>query len=71
MCLNLLAGWVAREEILNEVQTRFNDLAPLILDYNYTVPQEQKQATAQSIHQFYLQGETISTQTTSNFIQVS
>jgi hypothetical protein len=62
---------VVREEILNEIQTRFNELAPLILDYNFTVPQEEKQAVAQSIHKFYFQGKTIAPETTSNFIQVS
>lgn len=61
---------MAREEILNEIENSFNGLAPLILDYNFTVPEEQKQAVSQSIHQFYLQGKTISTETTSNIIQV-
>ncbi|KDR15440.1 Esterase FE4 [Zootermopsis nevadensis] len=64
-------SWVENEDILNEVQNRFSELAPLILDYNYTVPEEQKQAVAQSIHQFYLQGKTISPETTSNFIQMT
>jgi lysine/ornithine N-monooxygenase len=62
---------VASEEILNELQTRFAEVAPHVLDYNYTVPDEQKQAVAQSIHQFYLQGKAISTETVSNIIQVS
>jgi hypothetical protein len=35
------------------------------------VPEEQKQAVAQTIHQFYLQGKAISTETISNIIQVS
>jgi hypothetical protein len=61
---------VERDDILNEIQNRFSELAPLILDYNYTVSEKQKLAVAQSIHQFYLQGKTISTDTTCNFIQV-
>jgi lysine/ornithine N-monooxygenase len=62
---------VASDEILNELQTRFAEIAPHILDYNYTVPDEQKQAVAQSIQQFYFQGKAISTETVSNIIQVS
>ncbi|PNF28712.1 Venom carboxylesterase-6 [Cryptotermes secundus] len=65
------ADWVASEEILNELQTRFAEVAPHILDYNYTVADEQKQAVAQSIHQFYLHGKAISTETTSNIIQMT
>jgi len=64
------AAWLEREDILNEIQNRFSELAPLILDYNYTVSEKQKLAVAQSIHQFYLQGKTISTDTTCNFIQM-
>jgi hypothetical protein len=59
-----------REDILNEIENRFSEVAPLILDYNYTVPEEQKLAVAQRIHQFYLQGKTISKDTTCNFIEV-
>jgi len=59
MKMNLLA-WVAREDILNEIQNRFSEVAPFILDYNYTVSEKLKLAVAQSIHQFHLQGKTIS-----------
>jgi hypothetical protein len=62
---------VASEEILNELQTRFTEVAPHILDYNYTVPEEQKQAVAEGIREFYLQGKAISTETISSIIQVS
>jgi len=61
---------LAREDILNEIQNRLSEVAPLILDYNYTVSEKQKLAVAQSIHQFYLQGKTLSPDTTCNFIQV-
>lgn len=70
MQINLLLAWLEREDILNEIQNRFSEVAPLILDYNYTVSEKQKLAVAQNIHQFYLQGKTISTDTTCNFIQV-
>lgn len=70
MQINLLLAWVEREDILNGIQNRFSEVAPLILDYNYTVSEKQKLAVAQSIQQFYLQGKTISTDTTCNFIQV-
>jgi len=70
MQVNLLLAWLAREDILNEIENRFSTLAPLILDYNYTVSEKQKLAVAQRIHQFYLQDKTISTDTTCNFIQV-
>jgi hypothetical protein len=70
MQINLLPAWITREDILNEIQNRFSDVAPLILDYNYTVSEKQKLAVAQSIHQFYLQGKTISTDTTRNIIEV-
>lgn len=65
------AHWIAREDILNEIQNRFSEIAPLILDYNYTVSEKQKLAVAQSIHQFYLQGKTISTDTKCNFIEMA
>ncbi|GFG40741.1 hypothetical protein Cfor_06019 [Coptotermes formosanus] len=65
------AAWITREDILNEIQNRFSDVAPLILDYNYTVSEKQKLAVAQSIHQFYLQGKTISTDTTRNIIEMA
>jgi hypothetical protein len=61
---------MAREEILNELQNKFTELAPHVLDYNFTVMEEQKQAVAQRIHQHYFHGKTISTETTSNIIQV-
>lgn len=70
MQVNLLLAWVEKEDIMNEIQNRFSEVAPLILDYNYTVSEKQKLAVAQSIRQFYLQGKTISTDTTCNFIQV-
>jgi len=64
------AAWVEKEDIMNEIQNTFSEVAPLILDYNYTVSEKQKLAVARSIHQFYLQGKTISTDTTCNFIQM-
>jgi hypothetical protein len=70
MQVNLLLAWLEKEDIMNEIQNRFSEVAPLILDYNYTVSEKQKLAVAQGIHQFYLQGKTISKDTTCNFIQV-
>jgi hypothetical protein len=66
-----MSDWVASDEILNELETRFTEVAPYILDYNYTVAEEQKQAVAASIREFYLQGEAISKHTISNIVQVS
>jgi hypothetical protein len=43
---------LAREDILNEKKNRISEVAPLILDYNYTVSEKQKLAVAQRIHQF-------------------
>jgi len=70
MQVNLLLAWLEREDILNEIQNRFSVVAPLILDYNHTVSEKQKLAVAQSIHQFYLRGKTLSTDTTCNLIEV-
>ncbi|XP_069694919.1 venom carboxylesterase-6-like [Periplaneta americana] len=64
------ADWVDREDTLHELQTRFAELAPHILDFNYTAAEEQKQAVAQKIHQFYFQGKPISPDTTSKVIQM-
>lgn len=64
------AGWVVKEEILNELQNQFFDILPHILDYNYTVTEQQKIAVAESIKQHYFQGQLISSEVIDNIVQM-
>ena len=55
---NLLCYLVAflKPELLAELDANWNQLAPYILDFNYTVPQSQHAEVAEKAKQYYLQG---------------
>ncbi|PSN36676.1 Venom carboxylesterase-6 [Blattella germanica] len=64
------AAWITNEEILNEIETQFADVLPHILDYNNTVPEQQKQIVADSIKQHYLQNNPLTLDTAANLVKM-
>lgn len=63
--------FVANATILSEIEERWDELAPHLLDYNYTIPQEKKVEVGRKIKDFYLKGKPVSPDTTSELTQAS
>lgn len=66
----LFADFVANATLLEELEKDWLNIAPALLDYNYTVSLEIKDETSQKIKDFYMKGKPISRSTTAPFIQV-
>ncbi|KAJ4451371.1 hypothetical protein ANN_02833 [Periplaneta americana] len=64
------ADWISSDEILAELDGRFEELIPLILDFNYTVPSELKKEVVSKIRDFYLQGRPVSSLTIKGIIEL-
>ncbi|KAJ4445541.1 hypothetical protein ANN_12221, partial [Periplaneta americana] len=52
--------WIANENTVEELDRRFNEYIPNILDYNYTVPEERKKEVAERIRQHYFKDKPLS-----------
>ncbi|CAH0390833.1 unnamed protein product [Bemisia tabaci] len=64
------SNFVANATILSEIEERWDELAPHLLDYNYTIPQEKKVEVGRKIKNFYLKGKPVSPDTTSELTQM-
>ncbi|KDR06604.1 venom carboxylesterase-6-like [Zootermopsis nevadensis] len=64
------ADWVGNEKTLEELNERFDELAPFIFDYNYTVSADRKKYVVARIRDHYLQGRPVTPETTQEIIQM-
>ncbi|KAJ4451370.1 hypothetical protein ANN_02832 [Periplaneta americana] len=64
------ADWVGCDRTLAELNERFDELVPFILDYNYTVAADKKQEVVDRIREFYLQNQPVSSKTIKGLIEM-
>jgi len=65
------AEFISLEETLVDMESKWNDILPFILDYNYTVSDESlKPEIAQKIKTFYFGNNTVSVNTKNEVVQV-
>lgn len=63
--------FVTLDETLVEMESKWNDILPFVLDYNYTILDEAlRPEIAQKIKKFYFGNDTVSVNTKNNVIQV-
>jgi hypothetical protein len=65
------AGYVTHEQTLVEMESKWNEILPFVLDYNNTVSDESlKPEIAQKIKTFYFGNNSVSVNTKNNVIEV-
>ncbi|XP_050428959.1 esterase E4-like [Adelges cooleyi] len=65
------AELVTQDKALVELDTKWSEIAPFLLDYNYTVADETRRSEiAQTIKTFYFGNSSISTATTAQIVQM-
>lgn len=65
------AQLVTLEETLVDMESKWNEILPFLLDYNYTISDESlRPEIAQKIKTFYFGNDTVSTKTKNNIVQV-
>lgn len=62
-----VSNFVANETLLSELETKWNDIAPFLLDYNLTTDANLKDQISSSIKEHYLGEKPISPKTTLEF----
>jgi len=68
----IIAIFIIYENGLNELNNNWNEYLPHLLDYNYTISNEnQRTKVAQDIKKFYFGDQTISKETVGNLVEVS
>jgi len=66
------AEFVTLEETLLEMESKWNDILPFILDYNNTISDESlRPEIAQKIKSFYFGNQTVSVNTKNEVVEVS
>lgn len=66
------AELVSSEETLAEIETKWNDILPFLLDYNYTISDESlRPEIAQKIKKFYFGKNAVSVNTKDGIVEVS
>lgn len=67
----IIAVFILFEDAMNEINNNWNEYIPHLLDYNYTISNENlRTKIAQDIKQFYFGDQKISMETKSNLIKV-
>jgi bile salt-stimulated lipase len=64
------ADFYANEEYLNDIDTRWNDLLPVILDYNYTLDSRLHNSVSKKIRDYYLGGKHVTRETFMDFVKI-
>ncbi|KAJ9595642.1 hypothetical protein L9F63_013172, partial [Diploptera punctata] len=64
-----VADFITKKNLLQELEDRFQEIAPYLLHYNYTVVKDKKKEVADKIRSFYLKGKPISPETVKEIIQ--
>lgn len=62
--------FMAKPSYLPEIEQRWEELAPHLFDYNYTVPKAEHASVAQKIKSYYLKDQPVSRATFNELIQV-
>jgi len=66
------AEFVTCDETLAELESKWDDVLPFVLDYNYTISDESlRSEIARNIKTFYFGNETVSANTKQNVVEVS
>nr|ANK58173.1 carboxylesterase [Stegobium paniceum] len=64
------ADYVVKDHYLPDLERRWLELAPFVLDYNYTISPDQKNKISEKIKNYYLHGEPISRKTYHELVQM-
>ncbi|XP_050548741.1 esterase E4-like [Daktulosphaira vitifoliae] len=65
------AELITYDEVLVEMETKWSEIAPFLLDYNYTIADEtRRQEIAQTVKSFYFGNNTISAATKDQIVQM-
>jgi len=68
----IIAIFIDYQNGLNELNNNWNEYLPHLLDYNYTISNEnQRTKVAQDIKKFYFGDQAISKETIGNLVEVS
>jgi len=63
--------YIIYENGINELNNNWNEYLPHLLDYNYTISNENlRSKIAQDVKEFYFGNKTISNETIRNFVEV-
>lgn len=66
-----LSDYVLKDHYLPQLEKRWAELAPYVLDYDYTVRPEDKESVAAKIKEHYFKDKPISLASFGNLVQVS
>lgn len=67
----LFVDYLADKKSFEDINTRWNELIPHILDYNYTVPNERHDEVSASIRKKYFNGKPVNEETYLALVNVS
>ncbi|XP_044261769.1 venom carboxylesterase-6-like [Tribolium madens] len=59
------------EQYLEDIDTRWNEIVPFILDYNYTVEPQLRDEVSQKIRKYYLGNKKVSRSTFMDFVKIT
>lgn len=66
----IFADYVVEDKYLPDLEKRWLELAPSVLDYNYTLPVDVRNEVSKKIKNEYLNGKAISRETYNKLIDV-
>lgn len=66
----IFADYVVEDKYLPDLEKRWLELAPSVLDYNYTLPADVRNEVSKKIKNEYLNGKAISRETYNKLIDV-
>lgn len=68
--LQFFLDFITDEKYLDDINTRWNEIIPFLLDYNNTVAPKDRDLVSQKIRQEYFQGREVSKETFPVLVQV-
>lgn len=63
--------YAVKEHFLSDLEKRWEELAPYVLDYKYSLSADMHKTVAQKAKDYYLKGKSISKESFPELIQVS
>ncbi|XP_043254443.1 venom carboxylesterase-6-like [Colletes gigas] len=64
------AEFVANEELLEELNVKWDNISPFLLDFNYTIPLEEHKTVSEMIRKHYLGSDNICSKTSAAVVQM-
>ncbi|XP_065200318.1 esterase FE4-like [Planococcus citri] len=64
------AEFIPHDNLLKELDEKWNEIAPNLLMYNYSVPEQEKDAVSDAIRKFYFDNKPISKESVDQLIQM-